>query len=89
MIFFAKFKIVIPFLIKNLILFILIYGKDKGYYSKDEVLNGEAELEFKDNSRNYAIKNLFEESFCKEVVNFIEVISSQKSLRGIKMIRKD
>ena len=42
------------------------------YYLKDEVLNGKANLEFNENSV-ITIKNLFEQSFCEEVVNFIQI----------------
>ena len=42
------------------------------YYLKDDVLKGHADFEFRDNSV-INIKNLFEESFCKEFVNFIQI----------------
>ncbi len=46
--------------------------KNIKYYLKDEVLDGKADLEFKENSV-ITIRNLFEESFCEEVVNYIQI----------------
>ncbi len=42
------------------------------YYLKDEVLKGKADFEFNANSV-ITIKNLFEKSFCKEVVDYINI----------------
>ena len=46
--------------------------KNIKYYLKDEVLDGKADLEFKENSV-ITIRNLFEESFCEEVVDYIQI----------------
>ena len=56
------------------------------YYLKDEVLNGKADLEFKENSV-ITIKNLFEKSFCEEVVNFIQ-INEEKIIERYKNDKK-
>ncbi len=41
------------------------------YYLKDDVLNGKADIEFKNNSV-IKIKNLFDKDFCDEVFDFIK-----------------
>ena len=46
------------------------------YYLKDEVLDGQADIEFKENSV-IIIRNLFEEPFCKEVVDYIQTNESK------------
>ena len=58
--------------------------KEKNSYSKDEVLNGEADFEFNNNSV-IKIKNLFEKDFCNQLVNYIEI--NEKNI--IKRYRKD
>ena len=58
--------------------------KEKNSYSKDEVLNGEADFEFNNNSV-IKIKNLFEKDFCNQLVNYIEM--NEKNI--IKKYRKD
>lgn len=58
--------------------------KENNSYLQDEVLNGEADFEFNNNSV-IKIKNLFEKDFCINIVSFIE--KNEKNI--INRYRKD
>ena len=58
--------------------------KENNSYFKDEVLNGQADFEFNNNSV-IKIKNLFEKDFCNELLSFIE--KNEKNI--IKKYRND
>ena len=58
--------------------------KENNSYFKDEVLNGQADFEFNNNSF-IKIKNFFDKDFCNELLSFIE--KNEKNI--IKKYRND